>query len=243
MRARLLGTGGWMPTEDRETSCLLLVKDGTALCVDAGTGFRRLVTDAGLLDGVERLHVALTHWHLDHTYGLALLPGLDLPVELWAPPPAQHLVHRLLDPPFLLGAEDDLAGNIEAVHDLTPAGAQIGPFDVAARVQPCHPSTSLALRIDGELAVCTDTTYDEGNVEFVRGARLLLHEAFHATDETDDPRHTAAGEAARLAAAAGVGRLVLIHANPRTDDDGAKLEHARRYFAATEIGRDGLELI
>jgi ribonuclease BN (tRNA processing enzyme) len=232
-----------MPTGERETSCLLVREGATALCVDAGTGLRRLVTDPSLLDGVERLHVVLTHWHLDHTCGLAYLPAFELPVELWAPPPAGELLHRLLDPPFLLATAADVAKHVAAAHDLEPPRAQVGPFQVEVRVQELHPSTSLAIKVNGELAICTDTAYDESNVDFVRGARVLLHEAFYAGDETDDAMHTAAGEAARLAAAAGVDRLVLVHSHPLLADEHEPLRHARRHFAATEIGRDGLVVV
>jgi ribonuclease BN (tRNA processing enzyme) len=244
--ARLLGSGGWMPTDARETCCFFVRRGNRALVVDAGTGFRRLVTEPQLLEGVQRLDIVLTHFHLDHIVGLSYLPGIDVPVEVWAPglavarTPALELVHRLLDPPFLLKASDELEGLPERVHELAPPGAQIGPFHIDVRIQPQHPSPTLALKLDGVLAYCTDTAYDDENVEFVRGARVLLHESFHAADTTDDRGHTAAGEAARLAAAAGVERLVLIHPSPKLDGDGQLLAFARAEFPASEIGRDGL---
>jgi ribonuclease BN (tRNA processing enzyme) len=243
VNARLLGSGGWIPSEERDGFCLLVRKDATLLCVDAGTGLRRLVTEPSLVDGVERLHIVLTHWHLDHTCGLVSLPGLTFPVELWAPPPAEELLHRLVDPPFLFGAAEDVNEKLTAVHDLRPPRADVGPFDLELRVQQRHPSTTLAVKIEGTLVVCTDTGYDTRNVEFARGARVLLHEAFHAADSTDDWMHTAAGDAARLAAAAGVERLVLIHTNPRLGNDDDVLRHARAAFPAAEVGRDGLVVL
>ena len=240
MRVTLLGSGGWMPTDERETTCVLVVKGSTALCLDAGTGLRRLATEPEHLAGIERLHVVLTLWHLDHTIGLSFSPAMRVPVELWGPPPADELVHRLLDPPFLFGDAAAVAQCIAAVHDLAPPGVRVGPFDVRVRVQPLHPSTSRAFRIDGELAVCTDTAYDEGNVDFVRGAKVLLHEAYWPGEASDDGMHTAAGEAARLAAAAGVERLVLTHAHPVHRHDDAVLRDARKHFANTTLATDGL---
>jgi ribonuclease BN (tRNA processing enzyme) len=241
VRARLLGSGGWMPTNERETFCLLLVDGVDALCVDAGTGFRRLVTDPSLLTGVERLHIVLTHWHLDHTCGLVCLPAVDVPVELWGPPPARELAHRLLDPPFLLAEETHMGRNLEGIHDLESPSTRVGPFHVAVRVQELHPSSTRALRV-GDLAICTDTAADAENVAFARGARILLHEAFHAGEASDDEMHTAAGEAARIAAAAGVERLVLVHVHPLETSDEDLVRDARRYFEAVEVGRDGLVL-
>jgi ribonuclease BN (tRNA processing enzyme) len=244
----LLGSGGWMPTDARETGSALVREGDRALVIDAGTGFRRLVTDPHLLEGVSRLDVVLTHFHLDHTIGLAYLPGLKLPVEIWAAGRAvvgtatADLVHRLLDTPFLFRNPDELAEQVDAIHELEPPGARIGPFDLAIRVQPKHASPTLGLKVNGALAYCTDTAYDEENVPFVRGTRLLLHEAFHPGSTTDDEGHTAAGEAARIAVAAGVERLILIHPGPTLGTDDERLSAARRHFGATEVGRDGLRI-
>ena len=62
----------------------MLVRRGEdALVLDAGTGLQRLVADPALVDGVRRLDVVLTHFHLDHVCGLAYLPAL--PVRPKAP--------------------------------------------------------------------------------------------------------------------------------------------------------------
>jgi ribonuclease Z len=128
-----------------------------------------------------------------------------------------------------------------AVHELGRE-AEIGPFRVEARVQPFHNGPTLALRVNGELVYCTDTAYDEENAGFARGARVLLHEAFHAADETDDAQHSASGEAGRIAAVAGVERLVLVHVSPLGVDEDALAAFARARFEAAEVGRDGLVL-
>ena len=248
MEARLLGSGGWMPTDARETPCVYLRRGDRVLLVDAGTGLRRLRTEPALLEGVAQVDVVLTHFHLDHVVGLSYLPGMDVPVEVWGPGRAvadqstKELLHRLLDPPFLLRTAGDFGGTIEAVHELGPPGADVGPFRIDVRVQPHHASPTLALKVDGVLAHCTDTAYDGDNVAFASGARVLLHEAFHAGETTDDHGHTAAGDAARLAAAAGVERLVLIHPGPVSGSDDERLAAARRHFAATELGRDGMRI-
>ena len=247
MDVRLLGTGGWMPTDRRETACYALRDGADLLVLDAGTGFRRLVTEPALLEGVERLHVVLTHFHLDHTFGLVCLPGLRrVPArEIWAPgrivasQPAEEVVHRLLDPPFLAGDPGDVTRTFAtAIHELG-RDVDIGPFHVELRVQPLHNGPTVALKVNGELAYCTDTAYDEDNAAFARGARVLLHEAFWPTDATDDVQHSAAGEAGRVAAAAGVERLVLIHVSPLLADDEELAAAARAHFEGVQVARDG----
>ena len=80
-----MGSGGWMPTESRETGCVLLRSHDSALLLDAGTGVRRLATQPTLLEGATRLDVVLTHFHLDHVCGLSYLPAVPLRATAWAP--------------------------------------------------------------------------------------------------------------------------------------------------------------
>jgi ribonuclease Z len=242
LRIALLGSGGFMPTDRRETACALLRRGSSALLIDAGTGARRLVEAPELLDGADRLHVVLTHFHLDHTIGLFYLTDIEPPLEVWGggealeKTPTAELVARLLAPPF---SPPSFSNTIDAIHELAPPGAEIGGFRVRCRVQPKHANPTLALRVDDELAWCTDTALDEDNREFVRGVRTLFHESFYAAATSTDPGHTAAGEIAQLAKDAEVGRLVLIHVNPELEDEQRLLELSRPVFAATEVGGDG----
>ena len=248
MEARLLGSGGWLPTDARETACVYLRDGADVLLLDAGTGMRRLITDPSLLEGVERLHVALTHYHLDHTAGLVTLPALAgrLPCSIWAPGnalygvSAESLLERLLSAPFALGLDRDPCDTL-TLGELDGT-SEVGLFRIETRIQPLHTGPTLALRVDGWLAYCTDTAYDEANGEFARGARVLLHEAMHPADTTDDLIHSASGEAARIAAAAEVERLVLVHVNPTPGFDEGLIEPAVARFAASEVGYDGTEV-
>ena len=243
MQVKVLGSGGYVPTDRRETACAL-VRNGTeALCIDAGSGARRLLSDPALLDGVERLHVVLTHFHLDHILGLFFLPAVKPSVEIWAAGPAleatenEDLLRRVLGPPF---APRSFVSGFAAIHELGVGDVRVGPFDVRTRIQLRHSNPTLALRFADDLVWCTDTAFDEENAEFARGVRVLFHEAFYPAEHTDDPGHTASGEAAQIAAAAQAQRLVLIHVNPALDDEERMLAYARPAFAATEVARDGI---
>ena len=249
---RLLGSGGWLATARRRTACVYLRQGPEVLVLDAGSGFAALVEEPALLEGVERLSVVLTHFHLDHTNGLIALPGLErVPVrEVWAPGrlvagiPAPELVERLLGPPFLVARSDDVGGRLTtSIHELSGDGdVAIGSFELRLRVQPLHVCPTVGIRVGDDLAYCTDTAYEEATIEFAHGARILLHEAFYASATTDDETHTAAGEAGRIAAAAEVERLVLVHVHPLLGDDEELASHARAEFPASETGRDGTRL-
>src|SRR4051812_38085522 len=86
-----LGTNGFFPTYGRQTQSYLVRRDGRPFVLDAGTGLGRLLEPAlaALLQGLDRLDILLTHYHLDHTVGLSYLTAVaeKLPVRIWAPAP------------------------------------------------------------------------------------------------------------------------------------------------------------
>jgi ribonuclease Z len=105
-------------------------------------------------------------------------------------------------------------------------------------VQERHNGPTLALRVGDALAYCTDTAADPANVDFATGVEILFHEAWHAAAATEDSTHTASGEAGRIAAEAGAGRLVLIHVSPLLAAEEELLRDARAEFPATVVGAD-----
>jgi phosphoribosyl 1,2-cyclic phosphodiesterase len=93
MKVRLWGTRGSVASPGADTaryggntSCVEVRDgDGTVIVLDAGTGIRPL---GMTLDAVQRVHILLTHLHMDHIIGLGFFealfrPGLE--VHLWGP--------------------------------------------------------------------------------------------------------------------------------------------------------------
>jgi ribonuclease BN (tRNA processing enzyme) len=243
----LLGSGGWIPTSSRAT-CSALARDGEhALAIDAGTGIARLIEEPGLLRGIRRMDIVLTHFHLDHVVGLSYLPALTLaerprlhgPGAFLFDTPTEEILARLVDPPLFAADLDAILADVDEIagQDLT-----IGPFELRIRVQERHNGPTLALRLDDELTYCTDTAFDEGNGHFARGSRVLAHEAWYTEDAPREvDTHSSARQAAQVAGEAGVDRLALIHIRPGSDE-GLLAEEARSVFAATVVGRDLLTL-
>jgi ribonuclease BN (tRNA processing enzyme) len=244
MRAWILGTAGWMPAAGRATTCVLVRDGDRALVLDAGTGASRLVWEAKLLDGVARLDVLLTHFHLDHVCGLLYLPGTGLPVRVHAPgswlygtPSA-----RLLDPVLRAPVSPFTSAEPFEIRELDPGEDEIAGFPVSLRAQPRHWAPTAGIRIGDSLALVTDTAFDEASAGFVAGVRHLLHEAWSTSQHPSGPEGDAtAAQAGQVAAAGEVGRLTLVHLHPRADP--AALERdARTAFEAAEVGVDGREL-
>jgi len=95
-----------------------------------------------------------------------------------------------------------------------------------------------------KLVISGDTRPCQATRDIAANADLLVHEATFAQDEAERAAHTGhstAREAAELAAAAGVLRLVLTHFSPRYADDPRWLEkESRAVFPGTVCAHDGM---
>lgn len=246
MKVILLGSGGWIPTGARETCSVYLRKGSDVLFLDAGTGLRHAVEHSELLAGARSVHIVLSHFHLDHVVGLGYLPALDLaeppvlsgPGEFLYEESTKAILARLLEPPFFTAGIDSLMTD---VTELVEGTNKCGAFTVRARRQTRHSEPTLALRVDDQVAYCTDTASDEENAVFAEGCSVLFHEAWSAEGNPNADIHTSAREAGRIARRAGVDRLVLIHVNPLLAGDHLG-PAAQAEFEGAIVGTDLLEI-
>jgi ribonuclease BN (tRNA processing enzyme) len=244
VRLTVLGSGGWIPTDARETCCALVEDGDRLLLIDAGSGVRRLVADPGLLRGRRRLDVLLTHFHGDHTVGIGYLPALGCPEVVVHGPgaalygvPTRALLERVYTRPQ---AAFDLDGVATEVRDVQPGATEIAGIPLELRRQDLHPDPTLGVRVGDSFAWCTDTGADAETAAFARGVGVLCHDMWVLDAELERPAgHASGAECARLAVEAGAGRLVGIHVNPlpRVDPE-AILAEAAAVFPAAALGRD-----
>lgn len=240
MKLVLLGTTGYHPSDSRQTACMMLPECGVVL--DAGTGMFRV------RDHLERdtLDIFLTHAHLDHVIGLTFLFDVLHQREM------RHVrVH---------GASEKLTAiqqHLFSAH-LFPAQPPIQwspltnpvslPCEVSASYFPLrHPGDSLGFRLDwpqGSLAYVTDTTArdDAEYIDHIRGVDVLLHECNFPDgweDRAELTGHSCTTPVARVARAADVGLLILVHVNPlAADDSELGVDVARTIFPNTILGTD-----
>ncbi|MBN1372756.1 MAG: MBL fold metallo-hydrolase [Anaerolineaceae bacterium] len=257
MRLVMLGTGGFIPTETAQTACYLLPEVGVML--DAGTGLYR--TSRYLPEDSE-LDVFLSHAHGDHTEGLTWLFASFMLQELRMPGVDETAISGILDRSnarlhsvrvhATQSTVDALRAKFEAFHldwrlltspEALPQGGRITHFSASQ-------GDEVGFRLDWpghSLAYVTDTTAgpDVKYIENIRGVDLLLHDC-NGPDRMAGLMarisHSTPSAAALVAARAGVKRLVLIHHNPMNWSIEEDLGSARRIFANTEIGTDGMEL-
>lgn len=244
MKLVLLGTGGYHPSASRHTACLMLPEVG--LVLDAGTAMFR-VRDYVC---TTRLDIVLSHAHLDHvvglTYLLDILEGRNVEsVNVYAAPEKLAALERHLFAEAIFPVRPPCT-----FHPLEPEINLAGGCRLRSFPLP-HPGGSMGFRVDRgarSFAYVTDTTArdDADYVGYLRGVDVLVHECYFPDSKSELASvtgHSCLSAVARLAQAAGVGRLILVHMDPLLAADAPlDLRLARQIFARTDIGRDLMEV-
>jgi ribonuclease BN (tRNA processing enzyme) len=245
MKLVLLGTSGYHPTDRRQTACLMLPEIGVVL--DAGTGMYRvrdwLRTPA--------LDIFLTHAHLDHVVGLTFL--FDVLYQKSVERVTVHgeadklaAIQEHLFAPTLFPAQPPITWQPLEGPVMLAGGGRLSYFPLE------HPGGAIGFRLDWpdkSLAYVTDTTA-KPNADYIRaiaGVDLLVHECYFTDDWgqwAEKTGHSCLTAVAQLAAAAQVGRMVLVHINPLDADAPGRvgepldLTSARTIFPEIELGFD-----
>jgi phosphoribosyl 1,2-cyclic phosphodiesterase len=217
--------------------------------LDAGTGIREL----GLVleqEGVNRLDLLLSHFHMDHLQGFpffnpSYIPGAQIDIHLsrLGAAPLSEPFDRLMEQPHFPVPFEYLAANIR-FHELN-GFRQMG--DVKVWSQPVnHPGGCIAFRLEyggHKLVYLTDHepyggAQDQGVREFTREADLLIREAQYTAAEYEQKRgwgHSSFDAAVSDAIEAGVRKLALFHHEPQHSDRFLEQELAElksRYAAS-----------
>ena len=232
-----LGAGGWIPNKHFETACYAFRHGRNLFLLDAGSGITRLLdpTDENLValkEGIARVFILLSHYHLDHSHGLFYLKPIfpEIPIYLFAPGrgvyprDAIDMIDTVFARPLSPKKIVEIHGLME-INDLVPGIQWIGGLQVTCRLQEKHSDPSLGIRIANAFCYATDTVPEKATVEWAQGCPVLLHEAWYSSRDAyrglddDLKKHTQDGHcgnygAAIIAKRAGVEELRLIHHNP-----------------------------
>jgi ribonuclease BN (tRNA processing enzyme) len=231
------------------TACVVLESPHQPpIVLDAGTGLSAWAREAAG-DGPLRATVLVSHLHLDHVHGLAVLAGLGdavVGLDLFGPSPDEgrlgDVLARALSPPLFPAAGRALEQM--TVHELCDEELTVGEARVTARSVP-HEGPTNGYRVDwggasvayvsDHLAPDDGCSVAEAVLELADGVDLLIHDAHHAPGEAHAWRrgHSPADYAVVVAREAGARRVALFHHAPGRSDEEVDglLEHARRLGA------------
>jgi len=251
VKACLWGVRGSIPAPGPQaagfggnTSCVqITTADGCQLILDAGTGIREL--GAKLVGTSRRVHVLLTHLHLDHIQGLMFFaPFFDPEAEVtvWGPPAAKRSLRerlaRYISSPLSPIEIRDLPAKV-SFESAPLAPWRIGEVEIrTALVSHRGPTLGYRLTEDGsslcylpdhEPALAQDLSSSNGawisGHALARDASVLIHDCQYADDEYRGRRgwgHSRLSDALTFASRCEPGRLLLFHHDPAHDD--ARLE-------------------
>ena len=239
-----MGTNGWYSTKVADTICTLIETKNCYIVLDAGEGFRRL--DEYITKDLP-VYVFLSHLHLDHIYGLHILPKMKFKDRLTVVVPKSKLDSflKIIGPPFTMS----LKNTPVKIVSIEPGKANGLPFDCGC-FELIHQDGSFGYRIDLEknsVSYCSDTAYDKKVIKFIGGSDILIHECTNKSNFKDSGwGHSNPQEAARIAKEAGVGKLILTHFMPdfypTLRSRKMAQESARKIFKNSLAAKDGLTI-
>ena len=263
MKVKLWGTRGSIPSPGPETiryggntSCVgVTLSDGSVLALDAGTGIRCLGLSLG--DEPARLHILLTHLHLDHIQGLVFFAPAFRPqteIVIWGPasPEAslRDRIARYISAPLSPVEVRELPCDVSFRH-CPETEWEIGSGRVRAAAG-AHPAPTLGDRNDDgdtahayipdhepALGADLDTLEDDwiSGLALARDASLLIHDGQYADSEYPEHvgwGHSALSHSLAFARRAAADRTVLFHHDPMHSDeflDGLGKEARERWEA------------
>lgn len=250
----IMGTASAMPISDRNPSAQVLSVHGRLFLIDCGEGTQQQM---------RRMHVSflkveavfITHIHGDHLFGLfGLLSSMAMygrtgKLDVYGPR-ALGSVLKFYDSFFGEGSNFEI--EFHAVECDSPVliheskNVRVSAFPLRHKIE-CY-----GYRFDGipsgrhpevsSYAYCSDTVSFPELAEYVKGVRLLYHEATYMQDMSDKAAlrwHSTTVDAARCALAAGAGKLVVGHYSSRITDFDAYLAECTAIFPDTVAAKDG----
>ena len=222
VRGSFPATGGDFLKYGGNTSCFLADLGGETVILDAGSGLASLGTAVPLPDGRRRVHMLLSHLHIDHIMGLfsfSLLHDRSAEICLYGDTGLRSRLGAVLGPPYWPLGLDDFRAHVE-VRELAPGERlPLGSGVTVSTLRGNHPGGSLLYRLESggkTLVYALDCEMDGDTCAalacFARNADLLIWDAaFAPEDLIRGWGHSTWQEGLALGREAGVKQVLMTH--------------------------------
>ena len=247
MKITTIGTGTAAPHAQRVQAGALIEVGGVRLLIDCGSAVVFRMAELGLA-WQDVTHVAITHFHADHTTDIAnliyswrygQLPPRAAPVEFIGPPGFQILLDAM-KPVF---GEDLFVGpppiNVTELIRGTPI--QLAEGVILASLKVPHTAESVAYSVSGRgrrVIISGDTAFDPALGVWADGCDVLLCEC-SLPDALALPTHLTPRQCGAIAAIAQPKQLVLTHFYPPVEAEDIAGQVAEHFGGPLVCAYDG----
>ena len=253
VRIAFMGTNGWYPTKTGNTVSALVETPERYIVLDAGDGLFGL--DSFAPDNNRPVDLYLSHFHLDHVWGLHALPKMRFAagITIWGQPGTKKALSLLLDHPFTTSLSE--IRTRVSVREIGEGRHRIAEGCIVEAAPLVHADPCFGYRFElgmgkdmKAVAYCTDTGPCKNVARLGRNADALIMECGLLPGSPISPGwpHLTPEAAAKMARESGCRRLYLTHfaAHLYTDMRKRKMAEtaAKKIFPRTTAARDGLEI-
>jgi len=246
MRLTTLGTGTAAPSM-RVNAGHLIEAGAVTLLIDCGSGVTHRMGAIGA-NWLGITHLAITHFHPDHTLDLTTLmfawkhgtlPPRSAPLAILGPVAISHLIEQFTG---IYGDTVRAPGFPIAVRELAPGErVELGDGVTLEAHKVPHTAESVAYSVErgsARLVYTGDTAFDTAVAEWARGCSLLLAEC-SLPEELAVATHLTPAQVGAMAEVADPARLVLTHFYPPVLEKDILEIIALRYSGDVVLATDG----
>lgn len=241
----ILGVSNAVPDKDHQNTHLVIEADSKVILIDCpGNPFVRLDQVNIAPNSIEDL--VITHFHPDHVSGLPLLlidmwlTGRDVPLTIHGLPEVLGKCKKMM---ALYNWEEWQEFYPVSFREINGEGIStlIENEDIRLQaVSVCHLIPSIGIKStfrEGSICYSGDTAPCDAVIELARDCDILIHEA-----TGDQEGHSTPAEAGKIAQAAAVQNLFLIH-YPAGNDHQVMIDQAKEHFSGDVfIAEDLMEI-